>query len=123
MTTSVSDLRKYRNRFLTVLAVSLVLLTMTSSEVLNLNPPVFGNAPSAFDGTEFIAVVSMFTSAVSLIGLLLTTGIAWRKERRESRTTAIDNEKKELEVELLRLTLEKKRQENATSIGDSADPP
>ncbi|MDX9667986.1 hypothetical protein QMK50_23840 [Pseudomonas sp. P5_152] len=123
----MSDLKKYRNRFVTVLAVSLVLLMATSSEVLNLNPQVAGPAPgpplNVVDGAGFIAVVSMFTSAVSLIGLLLTTGIAWRKERRESRTAKIDNEKKELEVQLLRLNLEQKRQENTTSIGDSTDPP
>src|SRR5687767_4189157 len=49
-----------------------------------------------------VALASFATSCATLIGLVVTTVITWRKEGRESVQTNIELEKKTLELEQLR---------------------
>jgi len=56
-------------------------------------------------------MASLATSVASFFGFLITTGIAWRKERREGESADLDLERKKLELESLRLDIEKKRKE------------
>lgn len=60
-------------------------------------------------------MVSLVTSVISLMGMLVTHSIAWRKERREGQGSDLDLEKKRLELEMLRLDLERKRRENTST--------
>jgi hypothetical protein len=56
----------------------------------------------------------MATSVATLFGFVVTTGIAWRKERREGEVADLEIEKKKLELESLRYDVEKKRQESSS---------
>jgi len=49
-----------------------------------------------------------------------TTGIAWRKERREQQQADLDFEMKRLEVEKLRLEIERKKQESKPNGNEQA---
>ena len=53
-----------------------------------------------------VALASFATSCATLIGLVVTTVITWRKERRESVQANIELEKKTLELELEKLRRE-----------------
>jgi predicted histidine transporter YuiF (NhaC family) len=59
-------------------------------------------SPSASDTPPLILIASLITSITSLIGIFLTTIVAWRKERREAKSFELDNRKKELEIERLK---------------------
>ena len=65
------------------------------------------------DVTFLISLASLATSGASLAGFVITSGLAWRKERREAKHSEVDLEKKKLEVEKLRLELAAKQTENA----------
>ena len=70
-----------------------------------------GNAQP--DVTFFISLASLATSGASLAGFLLTSGLAWRKERRESKHSEVDLERKRLEVEKLKMELAAKAHDDA----------
>jgi hypothetical protein len=55
-------------------------------------------APAPFDTALLVAITSMLTAFMSLLGFMIT----WRKERRESVQASIEVEKKQLELEKLR---------------------
>ena len=55
------------------------------------------------DVAVLISLVSLATSTTSLVGFMLTSALAWRKERRETKHSEVDLRKKELEIEKLRL--------------------
>jgi hypothetical protein len=61
--------------------------------------------------SSLVLVISTATSIVSLIGLLSTNLLAWRREAREARSSEIELERQRLEVEKLRLELEKQKRE------------
>jgi hypothetical protein len=74
--------------------------------------------------TLLVSVASLITGIASLIGIVSTTILGWRKEIREARTFAIDNEKKELEIAKLRAELAKKNEEEqVTSLEPPPDTP
>jgi hypothetical protein len=56
-----------------------------------------------------VLVISTATSIVSLIGLLSTNLLAWRREAREARSSEIELERQRLEIEKLRLELDKQK--------------
>jgi hypothetical protein len=53
------------------------------------------------------ATAAAMSSLAALVGVFLTTLLAWRKERRESYHTAVELEKKSLEITELRKKLER----------------
>ena len=56
----------------------------------------------SFNPAAMVSIISFLASLTSLIGFLSTTVLAWRKEKRETRSTELDIQKKELEIEKLR---------------------
>lgn len=113
---SVKQLKKYRSRFAWVFAFSFVVLLLSSlsfkGTMKAMAPPRDGQAPQSAANsnlTTLIPVASLLGSAISMVGMVFTTGIAWRKERREQLEADLDLEKKKLEVEKLRLEIEGKR--------------
>lgn len=117
MTVPISALKKYRNWLAIVLLASLAWLFFGHGWLQLQAPPP---APSPPDSSltwwgrgfsDIVTMVSLLSSVISLIGLIITSGIAWRREKREGRGDELDNEKKELELEILRLDLARKRQE------------
>ncbi len=61
------------------------------------------------DGSSLALIISTATSAVSLIGLLSTNLMAWRREARDAREAELDLQRQRLELEKLRLELEKQK--------------
>ena len=59
--------------------------------------------------SSLVLIISTATSVVSLIGLLSTNLLAWRRETREARASKIEMERQRLEIEKLRLELEKQK--------------
>ncbi len=72
-----------------------------------------GRAPVPTDqqSPSLVLAISVATSIVSLIGLLSTNLLAWRREVREARSAEIQIQRQQLEIEKLRLELEKQRRE------------
>jgi hypothetical protein len=54
-----------------------------------------------------VAMASLLTAVTSLIGLLSTTILGWRRERRETRQAALERERHELEIQKLRQELDR----------------
>lgn len=87
---------------LAVLAVSLgAYLVMT------------GRAPLAVDSqtSGLVLTISVATSVVSLLGLLSTNLLAWRRETREARAAEVQLQRQQLEIEKLKLELEQQKRE------------
>jgi hypothetical protein len=63
------------------------------------------------DASSLVLVISIATSLVSLIGLLSTNLLAWRREAREARTAEVQLQRQQLEIEKLKLELEKQKRE------------
>jgi hypothetical protein len=61
------------------------------------------------EAPSLVLVLSTATTVVSLIGLLSTNLLAWRREARESRETEVELQRQRLEIEKLKLELEKQR--------------
>lgn len=87
---------------LTVLAVSLGAYLAAS-----------GRAPVPTDqqSPSMVLAISLATSVVSLIGLLSTNLLAWRREAREARAAEFQLQRQQLEIEKLKLELEKQKRE------------
>ena len=64
---------------------------------------------AAEEESSLALILSTATTVVSLIGLLSTNLMAWRREAREAREAEIDLQRQRLELEKLRLELEKQR--------------
>jgi hypothetical protein len=61
------------------------------------------------DESSLALIISTATSVISLIGLLSTNLMAWRREARDAREAELDLQRQRLELEKLRLELEKSR--------------
>lgn len=89
------------------LAVSLAVLAGSLAVLLSsagrLALAAEGEAPS------LVLILSTATSLVSLIGLLSTNLLAWRREARDSREAELELQRQRLEIEKLKLELEKQR--------------
>lgn len=72
-----------------------------------------GRAPLAVDSqtSGVVLAISVATSIVSLVGLLSTNLLAWRREAREDRAAELQLQRQQLEIEKLRLELEKQKRE------------
>ncbi len=53
-------------------------------------------------------IISIVSTVISAVGLISTTALAWRKEARESRTAALEEQRRQLELEKLRQELQSK---------------
>ena len=75
-----------------------------------------GRSPlSADEGESNLALIlSTATTVVSLIGLLSTNLMAWRREARLAREAEVDLQRQRLELERLRFELEKERRKEET---------
>ncbi|MEE1866921.1 hypothetical protein [Pseudomonas auratipiscis] len=125
MSASIVVLKTYRSWFAKILIISLVILLAKDLQLAEFTAPESRPDPSAgqswfLNSKDFVTGVTLFSSIASLAGILITTGIAWRKERRDGKSGDVDLEKSRLELELMRLDLEKKRQEHADQ-GNSKD--
>ena len=92
----MASARNYRIAFFVVFLISVIILLLFS---ITLGP-----------SSELIAYVSLATSMISLIGMVLSQMIMWRKERRDSSQADFDLEKKKLEIEKLKLDIAGGRQ-------------
>lgn len=98
MSEQLEKLRKWRQLFKSIFLFSLIALFFSSL--------IFMAGPIA-NLINLISTVSLIASIISLIGFVLTTILALRKEKRETRSSELDNVKKELEIEKLRTELDK----------------
>jgi hypothetical protein len=129
MERSIAQLKKYRSRFAWIFAISFVVLLVSNLfwfalPVRDSGPPTNTPLPQAEPSISLpmlISVASLLTSATSLIGFFFTTGVAWRKERREQQHADLDLEKKKLEVEKLRLEIEGKKGSSSAGTGGPND--
>ena len=122
MTLSITQLKKYRSRFGWVFVISCVVLFLSgllwladSGEGSVGIPPL---TPETINLPTILSVASLLTSIASLVGFIITTGIAWRRERREQQFADLDLEKVRLEVEKLRLEVAQKKQESSSGSED-----
>ena len=100
--------RQLRRVLLVVFLISfssLVVFSLLSFELAGSDPP----PPES----STLGVVTLFTSAISLLGWFSTTALAWRKDRREARAADMDFElrRQALEIEERKLRLETDRLE------------
>jgi hypothetical protein len=86
-------------------------LSPTNSSPLPLEPASKGENTTLL----IITLVSLATSATTLIGFVSTTVLAWKKEGRENRTGFLDIQLKELEIQKRQQEL---REDKANSIDD-----
>ncbi len=103
-------LKRIRLIFGVLFVLSLLVFLFLSS------PTGHVSAPVPPDNTPMIvSLVSFFTSCVTLIGLVVTTFIAWRKEGREARTAEVAAQLQQIELEKAKLELEKLKGESEKS--------
>lgn len=87
--------------------------------LLRLSAPQFtgsiaqpGEAPvpvQPLPAAERIAlIVSIASTVISAVGFVSTTALAWRKEARESRSAALEEQRRQLELDKLRRELQPK---------------
>lgn len=90
-------------------ALGLSLAALAISLAVALNTP--GRLPLAAesDAPGLVLILSTATSVVSLIGLLSTNLLAWRREARDTREAELELQRQRLEIEKLKLELEKQR--------------
>ncbi len=98
-----------RNLFFVLLVLSTIvgcgaMLMLQTSASPSAGP---APAPSAAESNGALAVLGSFaTSVISLVGFVVTTVIAWRKEKRESTLAEVERKKLELELEKSKIELE-----------------
>jgi len=95
----------WRWLFTALLVVAVLLLVITLR-------PYFtwiGRQPAAAEvtalGDNAALVLSIITALASLVGLLSTNWLAWRREARDARLAELQIEQQRLEIEKLRLEL------------------
>jgi uncharacterized membrane protein len=94
--------------FAVFLALSVALLVFSLLSVM----AVAGRQPMLAEpvpASSLVLLISTATSVVSLIGLLSTNLLAWRREAREARASEIQLQRERLEIEKLQLELEKQK--------------
>ena len=100
MALSVKQIKTFRRWLAVILFASLLVLLIT------VVGPVFDETRGAESESEqrdlLIGLGSLFTSLISAGGVVVTTVIAGRKERREAGQARVDLEKSKLEFEKLR---------------------
>jgi hypothetical protein len=122
---SIGQLKKYRSRFAWIFAISIVTLLVsrpfmsvdTERGNLPMSPPTQSQSISSPPKTEpnislsmSLSIISLLTSVVSLVGLILTTGITWRKAQHDQQLAALDIEMKRLEIKKMKNKLESKNE-------------
>ena len=93
-----------------ILALSVALLVFSWVAVV----ATTGRQPSLAEpapASSLVLIISTATSVVSWIGLVSTHLLAWRREAREARSTEIQLQRQQLEIEKLRLELETQKRE------------
>jgi uncharacterized membrane protein len=91
-----------------VLSVALLVFSWVAVVATTGRQPMLAEPGPA---SSLVLIISTATSIVSLIGLLSTNLLAWRREAREARSTEIQLQRQQLEIEKLRLELEKQKRE------------
>ena len=75
----------------------------------------FGNVYQSLWGTGTVTpnlgLAPVATVVVSLLSVIITTIVSFRKEGREARSAVLDNQKRELEIEKLRVELNSLKEE------------
>ena len=97
MAFTIERLKKFRRRFAWGFAVSVV-LTVIALFLFG----VLGGSESSFLDSASLLVVASLSSFTTFSGLLVTTLITWRKERRETYHASVEPENNKLELEKLR---------------------
>lgn len=59
----------------------------------------------------WVSLAPVATVVVSLLSVIITTIVSFRKEGREARSAVLDNQKRELEIEKLRVELNSLKEE------------
>jgi hypothetical protein len=90
-----------------ILGLSLAALAL--SLVVALTTPGRLSVAAEPEAPGLVLVLSIATSLFSLVGLLSTNLLAWRREAREARETAVQLQRQQLEIEKLKLELEKQK--------------
>ena len=98
MAFSTERIKKYRRWFIWLFVLSLVMFLVLW--VARNEAPL--NGPKGGADFNILVVGSLLTSCATLIGMLVTTIVTWRKEHRESNHAATYLDKKKLELEKLR---------------------
>jgi hypothetical protein len=118
MSLTFSQLRKINREaenFFAASSACFVLSCMTSLFIPNsrrrffyfVEPEVIINLSGA------VALASLCTTVVTLLGFLLTNHIAWKREGRDGIQFELDLQKKQLEIEKIRVDLAVTRSNNA----------
>jgi hypothetical protein len=97
MDVTVERVKKYRRLFGWGFVGSSLLLALLVSAM-----PMSRPSDTKLSPEILLALGSFVTSFTTLIGFVVTTGIMWRKERRESLHASIELEKSKIELEKLR---------------------
>jgi hypothetical protein len=95
------------------LALSLVAFLASLPRVPGPKVPLPENPEETTD--LLVAVASLLTAVTSLVGLVWTTFIGWRKEQREAEAAELERERRELEIEKLRREVEEARAKQASN--------
>lgn len=104
--------RSLRWLFAALLAAALLYLFLhwpqlrMAFQVMATHEPI---EPGASNPPDTALLISLATSLVSLFGLLSTNLMAWRREAREARVAEVQLQQQKLEIERLKLELEKQR--------------
>lgn len=112
---NIKTLKKYRLWFALIFLLSTALLIAAPELILRFGlynqyapPGPDQTAVARLDTSDILVFTSLITSLVSLVGLLLSTWAAWRKERRDKDFSDLELEKKKLELEAIRHDLKQK---------------
>ncbi|HPD42596.1 MAG TPA: hypothetical protein PLD43_13665, partial [Anaerolineae bacterium] len=66
-------------------------------------------------------IVSVASTLITALGFISTTALAWRKERRESRSAALEEQREQLELEKLRRELQPKSEGEQKAAASQCD--
>ncbi len=113
---TIKTVKQIRLVFGVLFILSLLALLLLSIGRTYVSAP----SPVPSDNTPVIvSMISFFTSFVTLIGLIVTTVIAWRKEQREAQTADVEAQLQQIELEKAKLELEKLKGEQGKSTSRS----
>jgi len=131
MTLTVEEWKKYRSRFAWVFAISFVVFVISMLSFFGQPTEVAYESPSPQESPHLVpaakpnppqlnlaaltSVASLVSSGIGIVGIVITTAIAWRKERREQQQGNIDLEIKRLQLERLRSEDERKKPDSSSS--------